>query len=53
MKNYAVLSDIHSNYVDLRTVLEQVDVDGIDRNLCAGDLVGYNSQPNQVLDELR
>lgn len=53
MKSYAVLSDIHSNFVALRTIMDQIDSEGIDSILCAGDLVGYNSQPNQVLDELR
>lgn len=53
MRSCAVLSDIHSNFVALRTVLEQIDMEGIDTILCAGDLVGYNSQPNQVLDELQ
>lgn len=50
---YAVISDVHSNFIALEKVLEQVDAEGIDTILCSGDLVGYNSQPNQVVEELK
>ncbi len=53
MKRYAVISDIHSNHVALMRVLEEIDMEGVDEILCAGDIVGYNSQPNQVIDEFR
>ena len=53
MKSYALISDVHSNFVALEAVLNQIDVEGVDAIICAGDIVGYNSQPNQVIDEIR
>ena len=47
----AVISDIHSNLPALEAVLE--DLGRVDEILCAGDLVGYASQPNEVVDLLR
>ncbi|MEM2866770.1 MAG: metallophosphoesterase family protein [Candidatus Hadarchaeales archaeon] len=46
-----VISDIHSNLPALRAVLE--DMGRVDELLCAGDLVGYASQPNEVVDLFR
>lgn len=53
MMRYALISDIHSNFVALKVVLESIEAEGVDRVLCAGDAVGYNAQPNQVVNELR
>ncbi len=53
MTRYALISDVHSNFVALDRVLDQIDGEGVDVTICAGDLVGYNSQPNKVVDELR
>lgn len=53
MTRYALLADIHSNFVALEAVLAQIDGEGVDAIICAGDIVGYNSQPNQVVDEFR
>jgi putative phosphoesterase len=47
----AVISDIHSNYDALRAVLSAMgDYDAL---ICLGDLVGYGSQPNEVVSEIR
>jgi len=47
----ALISDIHGNLPALKIVLEQIeDADFI---LCAGDLVGYNPWPNEVIWEIR
>ena len=44
----AVLTDIHANQPALQSVLEAVDVVGVDALYCGGDLVGYGPQPDQV-----
>ncbi len=47
----AVISDIHANLPALEAVLREIgDVDEI---LCAGDLVGYNPWPNEVISMVR
>lgn len=46
-----VISDIHSNLPALRAVLK--DMGRVDELLCAGDLVGYASQPNEVVELCR
>ncbi len=53
MTRYALISDIHSNHVALLAVLREIDEQGVDSIVCAGDIVGYNSQPNEVIAELR
>ena len=53
MKKYGVISDIHSNYPALREVMRRLDAEGVDDILCAGDIVGYNSMPNEVIKLLR
>jgi diadenosine tetraphosphatase ApaH/serine/threonine PP2A family protein phosphatase len=50
---YAVLSDIHSNLIALRAVLDELADAGIDRYLCLGDIVGYGARPNQCCDLIR
>jgi putative phosphoesterase len=49
----AVLSDVHSNLPALRAVLRDVDEAAPHEVWCAGDLVGYNPWPNEVLETLR
>src|SRR4029077_3791744 len=46
-----IISDIHGNYVALRTVLEQMGE--VDSLWCLGDLVGYGPQPNECIDALK
>lgn len=50
---YALVADIHSNLSALRAVLEDIDEQGIDLVVCAGDIVGYGPEPNEVVRELR
>lgn len=50
---YAVISDIHSNLEALTAVLEKIDSIGVDEVLCLGDLVGYNSNPNECVEIVR
>ena len=49
----AIISDIHGNFVALQAVLAEIDKIGVDDIYCLGDSVGYYSQVNEVLDELR
>ena len=47
----AIISDIHANQEALAAVLAAID--GVERILCCGDLVGYYDRPNEVCDMLR
>ena len=49
----AVLADIHSNLPALQAVLRDVDATRVDQVWVAGDLVGYNPWPNEVIQVLR
>jgi len=46
----AVISDIHGNLPALQTVLDDIKADEI---LCAGDIVGYNPYPSEVIEIIR
>jgi putative phosphoesterase len=48
-----LISDIHSNSIALERVLERFADEGVESILCAGDLVGYGSQPNRTIRLLR
>lgn len=50
---YAILSDIHSNLEALTAVLLKTSLLRTDRLLCLGDIVGYNANPNEVIDILK
>jgi putative phosphoesterase len=50
---YAIISDIHSNIHALEKVLQDIDDQGADVIICAGDLVGYGPFPNEVVDALK
>lgn len=51
---YALLSDIHANLEALDAVLADIDKRGdADAIYHLGDLVGYSSHPNEVIDRLR
>lgn len=47
------ISDIHSNFEALRSVLASLDSIGVDSIYCLGDIVGYYAQPNECCEELR
>lgn len=47
---YAILSDIHGNLPALTAVMEKLKEFEIDGIICAGDLVGYNPYPNEVVE---
>jgi predicted phosphodiesterase len=48
----ALISDIHANLQALEAVLFDIDLLGINRIYCLGDLVGYGPQPIECLDIL-
>lgn len=50
---YGVFSDVHSNLEALGPVLEALAGEGVDRLLCAGDLVGYGADPGPCLERMR
>ncbi len=49
----AVISDIHSNVYSLESVLKDIDTKEVDLIACTGDLVGYGTRPNEVIDIIR
>ena len=49
----AVISDIHSNIYALEAVLVDIKTRNIDMIVCTGDLVGYGTRPNEVIDTIR
>src|SRR3989344_8210808 len=54
MVKLLVISDVHSNFTALEVVLKDAEQFGpYDRHLCAGDIVGYGPQPNEVIEALR
>ena len=49
----AVISDIHSNVYALESVLKDIENKEVDLIACTGDLVGYGTRPNEVIDMIR
>ena len=49
----AVISDIHSNIYALEAVLEDIENRCVDLIACTGDLVGYATRPNEVINTIR
>jgi putative phosphoesterase len=47
-----VLADIHGNLHALETVLAALERAGVDRYLCAGDVVGYGPRPNECVERV-
>ncbi|MDF2521043.1 MAG: YfcE family phosphodiesterase [Clostridia bacterium] len=49
----AVITDIHSNILALNAVLKNIHEHQADSIVCLGDLVGYCTSPNEVIDTIR
>ncbi|MGL5507400.1 MAG: metallophosphoesterase family protein [Paraclostridium sp.] len=49
----AVISDIHSNIYALNNVLEDIQKRDVNMIVCTGDLVGYGTRPNEVINTLK
>ncbi len=53
MPLYGFFSDVHGNVAALSAVLTDLRERGVERAFCLGDLVGYGSGPNGVIDLVR
>lgn len=49
----AIISDIHANIYALNSVLEDIKNKNIEKIYCTGDLVGYNTNPNEVINKIK
>ncbi|TQO55855.1 metallophosphoesterase family protein [Paraclostridium bifermentans] len=49
----ALISDIHSNIYALDAVLADIETKDVDMTVCTGDLVGYGTKPNEVIETLK
>lgn len=48
-----IISDIHSNLAALKIVIDYFKLHNITLIICAGDMIGYYTRPNEVLDYIR
>ncbi|MBU0625646.1 metallophosphatase family protein [Patescibacteria group bacterium] len=47
---FAIISDVHGNYVALQAVLSDIRArGGVDQMVCLGDVVGYGPQPRECV----
>jgi diadenosine tetraphosphatase ApaH/serine/threonine PP2A family protein phosphatase len=50
----AILADIHSNYMALMAVLDEISAKGgVDEVWCLGDIVGYGPEPTECINLLK
>ncbi len=49
----AIIADLHANLEATQAVFKEIDRRKPDKILCLGDLVGYNANPNEVIDIIR
>src|SRR5215213_11926103 len=52
MTRIALISDIHSNAVALRAVLEDIQRARVDQVICLGDVANLGPEPNLVIEML-
>lgn len=50
MSKIAFISDIHSNFPALKTVLDNLKSRNINQIYCLGDITGYHTMPNETID---
>ena len=50
---YAIISDVHSNLEAFTACLREIDRLKADEIVCLGDIVGYNSSPNECVQLIR
>jgi predicted phosphodiesterase len=53
MNLITVFGDIHANLPALEAVLNDMDARGLTQRYCLGDLVGYGTEPNAVIERIR
>ncbi len=49
----AILSDVHANLEALTAAIDAIGQEGVDRIVCLGDIVGYNTDPAPCVALLR
>lgn len=49
----AVIADVHSNIYALEAVVNDIKAKSVDLTVCVGDLVGYATFPNEVINLIR
>lgn len=49
----ALFSDIHANLPALNAFFTDIEKRNVDAMYCLGDLVGYNTWPNEIIEEIR
>jgi putative phosphoesterase len=49
----AIISDIHSNIYGLEAVVKDATAKSVDQIVCLGDMVGYYTFPNEVIELIR
>lgn len=52
-RRIALFSDVHANLPALEAVMADMDAQGLKERYCLGDLVGYATFPNEVVETLR
>lgn len=53
MEKITIFGDIHANLPALEAVLQDMDARGLPNRYCLGDLVGYGTYPNEVVEVIR
>ncbi|MBL8156621.1 MAG: metallophosphoesterase family protein [Anaerolineae bacterium] len=53
MNPITVFGDIHANLPALEAVLNDMDARGLTHRYCLGDLVGYGTEPDAVVERIR
>ncbi|MDX2141573.1 MAG: metallophosphoesterase family protein [Chloroflexota bacterium] len=53
MNQVTIFGDIHGNLAALEAVLTDMDARGLGNRYCLGDLVGYGTFPNEVVERIR
>lgn len=48
-----VFSDVHSNYEALKASFAALEQSGVDKFICAGDIVGYGANPKECIEFIR
>ena len=49
-KRFGILADVHGNLPALQTAVARLRAEGVERFLCAGDLVGYGPFPDECVE---
>src|SRR5262245_45722156 len=49
----AIISDVHANLEALHATLQEISARAVDRIVCLGDIVGYNTNPAECIALIR